>query len=98
MYPAGSMAQNNVRGGYTEVESLDDAGGARAVISRRNGHALFTVAFFKTFRSDGELNKSAFFGLKNLESLERLLPIAKKRLAELEAEASAGSADRDRTR
>jgi len=86
------MAQ--VRGGYTEVETLDDVDGARAVISRRNGHTTHTVAFFKAYSQDGEKLKTAFFNLKHLASLERLIPVVRNRIAELEAAAGTGSVDR----
>lgn len=80
--------------GYEELpkEQIDDAGGARAVFTRRRGSPpLFTVAFFKTFQgADDNVKHTTFFTGKSLESLERVIPLARKRLAELQDAAERG--------
>lgn len=95
------MAQNHVRPSstgdrskYTEIEQLDDPGGARALISRRADGRLFTVAFVKTFERDDEIHQTSFFGVKSFDSLARLMPIAFARVRELELAANAGSVDK----
>ena len=75
--------QKEVRGGYREVEALDDPGGAHAIISQRVGHNVFTVAFFRKFDREGTTERTSFFGLDHLESLERMIGTAKKRIVEL---------------
>jgi len=81
--------------GYEELpkEQIDDPGGARAVFTRRRGSPpLFTVAFFKTYQAADENTKhTTFFTAKSLESLERVIPLAKKKLAELQTAAESGS-------
>lgn len=81
--------------GYEELpkEQIDDPGGARAVFTRRRGSPpLFTVAFFKTFQAADETVKhTTFFTGKSLESLERVIPLARKRLAELQDAAERGA-------
>lgn len=72
-----------VRGGYTEIETLDDPGGAHAVISQRVGHNVFTVAFFRKFDREGTKERTSFFGPDHFDSLCRMVETARKRVGEL---------------
>jgi hypothetical protein len=76
-------ANQKVRGGYEEVETLDDPGGAHAVISQRVGHNVYTAAFFRKFERDGIAERTAFFGPDHFESLKRMIDTAQKRITEL---------------
>lgn len=78
---------SNVRNGYEEVETIENAGGASAVFTRRTGSPTHTVSFFKTYLRDGEKCKTTFFGKTSLQALKDLIPVAEKRLEELEAAA-----------
>lgn len=80
------------RNGYTEVDTLKNAGGAVAVITRRNGSSLHTVSFFKAYERDGEETRTSFFSLKTIPALEEMIETAKKELARLEAAAKDGNA------
>lgn len=77
--------------GYQELhqEQIDDPDGARAVFSRRNGSPpIHTVAFFKHYKGpDDNPAHTSFFTRKTLESLRRVLDLADKKLAELDAAA-----------
>lgn len=86
--------QKNVRGGYEEVETLDDPGGAHAVITQRIGHPVFTVAFFRKYERDGVVERSAFFNPEHFASLSRMIQTADKRIEELKAQAQNKSANR----
>lgn len=90
------MSKDQTRGGYKEVAVLDDAGGARAIITQKQGTATFTVAFMRTFNFDGSEEKTHFFGEKHLDSLERIVPVARAKIKELADAATAGSVDRRR--
>lgn len=79
-----SQTGNTVRGGYQEVETLDDPGGARAIISQRVGHPnVFTVAFFRTFERDGQRERTSFFAVEHFDSLRRMIDTSQKRIDEL---------------
>lgn len=83
--------------GFEEFQVLEDAGGARAVISRRRDGQLYTIAFSRTFEQDGEKRQTSFFKVSHRESLQRLEKIAWPRLEELQASVGSGSPDRRRT-
>lgn len=72
------------RSGYQDIETLNDAGGVVAVISQRVSNGQLSVGFFKVFDRDGEVEKTAFLQRKHLDGLERLLPIVRTRMDELE--------------
>lgn len=75
---------SNSRTAFEEIDPpLRDAGGAMAIFTRRKGSNVHTVSFFKEFERDGEKARSTFFSEKAMESLKRLLPLAEKRLTEL---------------
>jgi hypothetical protein len=78
-----------VRGGYQEVETLDDPGGAHAVISQRIGHNTFTVAFFRKYERDGQKERTAFYLPENFDSLRRLIDTTEARIKELKTSAPA---------
>lgn len=85
------MSQPNgsgLRGGYEDVDTIDDItehGHVRAVISQRRGHSKFTAAFFKVFQRDGQEERTAFFEPdRHFDGLVRLLPLVRKKIAELE--------------
>lgn len=84
-----------LRGGYEDVDQLDDVtehGHVRAVISQRRGHQKFTAAFFKVFERDGQEERTAFFEPdRHFDGLMRLLPLVRKRIAELENKGSSGN-------
>lgn len=87
--PAPVPAANGLRGGYVDVDSLDDAsedGHIRAVISQRRGHNRYTCAFFKVFLRDGEEERTAFFEPKHFDGLLRLIPKVRARINELETQ------------
>lgn len=84
-----SAPQGSFRGGYLDIEALDDvsdSGHVRAVISQRRGHAKFTCAFFKVFSRDGQEERTSFFEPeRHFAGIVRLLPRVKQRIIELEA-------------
>lgn len=82
--------RRRVAGGYEEVETLDDPGGAHAVISKRMNHNLYTVAFFRMYDRDGVKERTSFFGPAHFQSLRRMITTAERRISEL----MAGSPDR----
>ena len=83
-----SQPNGGLRGGYEDVDQLDDVtehGHVRAVISQRRGHSKFTCAFFKVFQRDGQEERTAFFEPdRHFDGLLRLLPLVRKKIAELE--------------
>lgn len=72
-----------VRGGYQEVETLDDPGGAHVIISQRVGHNVFTAAFFRKYKRDGQEERTSFFGPEHFDSLRRVIDTTQKRIDEL---------------
>lgn len=86
--PTGS-GPAQVRNGYVEVDVLENAGGALAVFTRRNGSHLHTVSFFKTYERDGEKTRTSFFSLKNLDALEEMIKTARKEIMRREEIAKA---------
>jgi hypothetical protein len=80
---------SSLRGGYEDVDQLDDVteqGHVRAVISQRRGHSKYTAAFFKVFQRDGQEERTAFFEPdRHFDGLLRLLPLVRKRIADLES-------------
>lgn len=89
-----SNPNNQVRGGYQEVETLDDPGGAHAIISKRVGHNTYTAAFFRKYKRDGETERTSFFQPEHFDSLRRMIDTADRRIVELKE--AAGSANRRR--
>ena len=82
------MSQPGLRGGYEDVDQLDDVtehGHVRAVISQRRGHQKYTFALFKVFQRDGIEERTAFFEPdRHLDGILRLLPLVRKKIAEME--------------
>ena len=78
------MSSASSRNGYEDVETLRDAGGVAAVISRRKSNGQLSVGFFKIFDRDGDEEKTAFMPRRQIEGLRRLLPVVEQRMDELE--------------
>jgi hypothetical protein len=74
------------RSGYQDIDTIQDAAGVVAVISRRESNGQLSVGFFKVFDRDGEQEKTAFLQRKHLDAVERLIPLARDRMDELEDE------------
>jgi len=85
------QTQKPVRGGYEEIETIHDPGGATAIISERVGKGTFTVAYFRTYERDGVEEKTSFFGLEHMDSLKRMIETSRKRIETLKAAAGAKS-------
>lgn len=79
---------SQMRGGYVDVDQIDDVtdeGHVRAVISQRRGHTKFTAALFKVFMRDGQEERTAFFEPdRHFDGILRLLPKVRARIRELE--------------
>jgi hypothetical protein len=86
-----------MRGGYEDVAEIDEVnenGHVRAVISQRRGHQKYTFALFKVFQRDGQEERTAFFEVdRHLDSIVKLLPKIKAKIAEFETK-GAGSTGR----
>ncbi len=93
-----SQQSNGMRGGYEDVDQLDDvteSGHVRAVISQRRGHQKYTFALFKCFMRDGIEERTAFFEVdRHLEGIMRLLPKIKKKITELESQGGSSAGRR----
>lgn len=89
-----SQQPKQVRGGYEEVATLDDPGGAHAVISRRVGHNTYTAAFFRKFDRDGQKERTSFFRPEDFDSLRRMIDTSDKYITKLKAEGAQQSANR----
>ena len=72
---------------FEDVDKLRDAAGVCAVITRTLASNSLAVAFFKEFSpsgdDDGALERTAFMRERQLEAVERLIPLVRARLAEL---------------
>jgi hypothetical protein len=73
---------------YEDVDEIKDVDGVVAVITRATSNGSLAVGFFKEFDpGDGELQRTAFCREKQLEAIERLIPLVRARMAELRASA-----------
>lgn len=79
------------RSGYEDIETIADASGVVAVISRRESNGQLSVGFFKVFDRDGEQEKTAFCQRKHLDGILRLVPIAAERMDALEDQRRQGN-------
>ena len=74
-----------IRNGYEDIEEIADPDGVIAVISRRRSNGVLSVAVFKLFERDGVQEKTNFFGTRHFAGVRRVLELAEKRIAKLEA-------------
>lgn len=80
---------SEIRNGYKEIELVQDPDGILGIISQRvSGPPLFTVAIFKVFERDGEMQKSIFFNvIKQANAVRRVLLICEQKAVDLECAA-----------
>lgn len=85
---------HGIRNGYEDIEDIVDPDGVVAVISRRRSNGVLSVAVYKMFERDGEREKTSFFNLRHFSAVRRVLDVAEKRVAALEAKFNAPQAAR----
>lgn len=78
------MSSASSRNGYEDVDTIRDAGGIVAVISRRKSNGQLSFGLFKVFDRDGDEEKTAFMPRRHTDAIRRLLPIVERRMDELE--------------
>jgi hypothetical protein len=85
---------------YEDVDRIKDADGVVAVITRHRGNLKLGCAFFREFDRDGDgaVERTAFLNEKNFDAVIRLIPIVRKRMAELRDDAHAAEAPSARAR
>lgn len=79
---------HGIRNGYEDIEDIADPDGVVAVISRRRSNGTLSVAVFKVFERDGIREKTNFFNSRHFPAVRRVLEIAERRVAALEADAA----------
>jgi hypothetical protein len=72
---------------WEDIDEIRDVDGVVAVITRNRMNGKTAVGIFKVFDRDGDgmVEKTAFMNPKQLDAVIRLIPIIKKRIAEIEA-------------
>ena len=80
---------HGIRNGYEDIEEISDPDGVVAIICRRRSNGALSVAVFKTYERDGVIEKTNFFGSRHFAAVRRVLDIAVKKVATLEAQMTA---------
>ncbi len=73
------------RSGYEDVDVLKDADGCVAIISRRVKNGSYSYAVMREFERDGQIERTSFMGCDAAPAAHRVIDLAVKRIAELEA-------------
>lgn len=70
---------------FEDIDRLRDPDGVAAIITRTVASNLLGVAFFKEYDEfgDGVMERTAFMRERQLEAVERLIPLVRARMAEL---------------
>lgn len=77
MVAAAVASEEAVRTGYQEFRRIEDPDGILAIISYRvSGPPLVTIAIYKVFPRDGQVTKTSFWSVRQLEAVKRVVGIA----------------------
>ena len=76
------------RTGYDDIEEISDPDGVVALISQRRSNGALSVAIFRIYERDGQKEKTNFMSSKHIAAARRVLDIAEKKMAKLEAQSA----------